>query len=133
MKKSIFLTCFVIVLISIFSACKDKKTVVEKKEINQTTVGVTTSKTVEKEEISKILKKQISDSAKKEIVNINNPKVEDIVLRKAKGISILVDYSIVGKELYKVSYETKNDAILGPIIYYVQKNDGKIVAEGYRD
>ncbi len=68
------------------------------------------------------------------IKNINKPKVEEVVFNKALSIGLFVEKSeVIGRELYKITYNTEQDGLLGPIVFYVDKLSGEIIGMDYRE
>lgn len=77
--------------------------------------------------------KMLDDKSKETIKNLNNPKIEDVVFNKAPSIYLFNEKTkVVGRNLYKITYNTEQDGLLGPIVFYVDKLNGEIVGMDYR-
>ena len=76
----------------------------------------------------------LDDKSKETIINLNNPKVEEVVFDKIPPIYLWEEKSdAVRRKLYKIAYNTQQDGLLGPIVFYVDKLNGKIVGMDYRE
>lgn len=81
----------------------------------------------------KIAKDYVSDNSNEVITNFDNPKVEEVVFDEEPVIAFFSDYrNVVGKTLYKVTFNTENDSLLGPITIYVDKGSGVLIGADYR-
>lgn len=113
MKKKIVIVCVALVaLFCIFSSLH---------------VEITPEKAVE------YTKQMLDDKSKESIKNINNPKIEDVVFNEAPSIYLFEEKTdTIGRKLYRIIYNTEQDGLLGPIVFYVDKLNGKIVGMDYR-
>lgn len=101
-----------------------------------------TEETAEKESFPEITTEQavknarekLSDKEIETIINLENPKIEEVVLKGDTSI-YLFDESIdaTGKSLYKITYNTELDGLLGPITFYVDKMSGIVIGADYRE
>lgn len=133
MKKGLLLMGLLIVAFNIMACGREK----EKSDTQvSSTMEATTSAINQKmsyEEVKDKVNSQLSKGAKKEILKENNPYVSEITIKSEKGILKHVKRSIVGEKVFKVTYTTKNDSVLGPISYLVDEYTGEIVGEYYRE
>ena len=83
--------------------------------------------------VTDIVNNQLSKNTKKEMLKNKKPRIKEITVKTDKGILKHVKYSIAGKMFYKVTYATKNDSVLGPIVYLVDEYNGETVGEYYRE
>ena len=101
-----------------------------------------TEETAEKESFPEITTEQavknarekLSDKEIETIINLENPKIEEVVLKGDTSI-YLFDESIdfKGKSFYKITYNTELDGLLGPITLYVDKMSGIVIGADYRE
>ncbi len=90
--------------------------------------GITPEKAIE------YAKQVLDDKSKETIQNFKNPKVEEVVLKKAASIYLFEEKTeIVGSKLYKITFDTTQDGLLGPIVFYVDKLNGEVVGMDYRE
>ena len=90
--------------------------------------GITTEQAV------KNAREKLSDKEIETIINLENPKIEEVVFKGDTSI-YLFDESIdaTGKSLYKITYNTELDGLLGPITFYVDKMSGIVIGADYRE
>lgn len=86
------------------------------------------------EQAVKKAREKLSDKEMETIINLENPKIEEVVLNGDTSI-YLFDESIdaTGKSLYKITYNTELDGLLGPITFYVDKMSGIVIGADYRE
>jgi len=79
-------------------------------------------------------REKLSDKEIESIINLENPKIEEVVFKGDTSI-YLFDESIdaTGKSLYKITYNTELDGLLGPITFYVDKMSGIVIGADYRE
>ncbi|MDI3508476.1 MAG: hypothetical protein PWP55_668 [Clostridiales bacterium] len=84
------------------------------------------------DDIRKIAWDQLSEESKKEIVgDWQDAKLEKVI---ANGKSInLLDLDYDNKEVYHVTFKTKNEELLGPIGVYISLDTHKIIGADYRE
>ena len=91
-------------------------------------VGIT------KEEAVKIAQNDINKIEKTTIINFENPTVEEVVLDEKVSIYLFnADEKIEEKTAYRITFNTEEDGLLGPIVYYVDKDNGKLLGLDYRE
>lgn len=78
-------------------------------------------------------KLRITDKEKATIINYNNPKIENIVFSKQPNIFYFVERSVIGRSAYKITFNTTQDDLLGPIVYYVEKSSGQLIGMDFRE
>ena len=89
---------------------------------------------VTKEEAVKIAQNDINEIEKSTIINFENPTVEELVLGEKVSFYLFnVDENIKGKKAYKITFNTEQDGLIGPIVYYVDKDNGKLLGLDYRE
>ena len=70
----------------------------------------------------------------KTITNADNPKVEEIEFKSEPPVYRFdKKKSLVGKPLYKITFNTTQDGLLGPMVYFVDRINGDILAAEYRE
>ena len=84
--------------------------------------------------IAAIVYHTLSDKEKAELVN-GKPDGGGIVERKVvtKEIAQLTDESYDGKEVYAVTFHTKNSEILGDITVFFDGETQQVIGRGYRE
>ncbi|MEE6452802.1 hypothetical protein RAH41_19745 [Gottfriedia acidiceleris] len=84
--------------------------------------------------ITAIVYHTLSDKEKTELVN-GKPDGGGIVERKVvtKKIAQLTDESYDGKEVYAVTFHTKNSEILGDITVFFDGETKQVIGRGYRE
>lgn len=133
MKKGLLLMGLLIIALNIMACGREKE---NKNMQTSSTTEVTTSSSNQKisyEEAKDKVGSQLSKGEKKEILKENNPHIIEITVKNERGILKHVKRSIVGKKVFKLTYTTKNDNVLGPIVYLVDEYTGEIVGEYYRE
>lgn len=81
-----------------------------------------------------IVKKQFDVKSVETVTNFENSEVEEVDLESCSNVHWFVDESkLIGKSLYKVTFRTTQDGLLGPMVFYVDKSNGKIVGGDYRE
>ena len=87
-----------------------------------------------KEDAIKIAQNDINKIEKATIINFKNPTVEELVLDENMSFYLFdADENIKGKKAYKITFKTEQDAFLGPIVYYIDKDNGKLLGLDYRE
>ena len=113
MKKAISIALVSVMLL--FSSCAgDKK-------------NVTSDKAVE------IVLKKLDDKSKETIINPDNPKVEEVILTKdsSRGYFEGKD-GFKEKRVYKITFNTIHDGLLGPMVFYVDIENGDLIGTDFR-
>ena len=73
------------------------------------------------------------EGAKSGITNYDSPKVEIVKFEDNSQIAFWGKAkNIAGKELYRITFNTEQDGLLGPDVWYVVKSTGKMVGSGYK-
>ncbi len=68
------------------------------------------------------------------ITNLENPKIEEMVFTKEPAIYFFDKrLHAVGKALYKITYHTHQDSLIGPIAFYVDKATGLVIGCDFRE
>ena len=88
---------------------------------------VATSKAIEKSKL------KITDKEKATIINYDNPKIENMIFDTQPNIYYFAEGNIIGKSAYKITFNTTQDGLLGPIVYYVEKLSGQLVGMEFRE
>ena len=86
------------------------------------------------EEAVKIAQNNINEIEKSTIINFENPTVEELVLDEKVSFYLLnADENINGEKAYRITFNTEQDGLLGPIVYYIDKDNGKLLGLDYRE
>lgn len=76
---------------------------------------------------------KLDDKSKETITNLDNPKVEEHVFEKQPFIGFFDGKkNLKGKKVYKVTFNTTQDGLLGPIVLYVDMQ-GKVIGTDFRE
>lgn len=79
-------------------------------------------------------KEKLDPKSIKTITNYDNPKIEEVVFDTPPWMYYFEDKKdIVGKGLYKITFYTTQDGLLGPIVIYVDKLSGELIGIEYRE
>ena len=82
----------------------------------------------------KIAQKALDDKTIKTITNIDNPKIEEVIFNEKPSIYLFnVKTDATGIPLYKITFNTTQDGLLGPVVFYINKSGGEIIGMGYRE
>lgn len=91
------------------------------------------------QEAIKVAQDTFDEKSKKTVTNFDDPKIVGIVFEENMYISIppgsqnnFRTKKLVGKELYRITFNTEQDGLLGPIVIYVDKYNGDIVGSSSR-
>ncbi len=126
MKKTMYLL-FVILLMLWLVGCKNDE------NANKTPIPT--------EEIVEMLQADIRqndlDAEQKNertITNFDDPDIQIMTLQDETSYFYKIDDGIRldGKEVYKVTFHTESDGLLGPIVYYVDCYTGQIYGMDFR-
>lgn len=91
-------------------------------------VGIT------KEEAVKIAQNDINEIEKTTIINFENPTVEELALDEKVSFYLFnANEDVEGKKVYRITFNTEQDGLLGPIVYYVDKDNGQLLGLDYRE
>ncbi len=86
------------------------------------------------EQAVKKAREKLSDKEMETIINLENPKIEEVVLNGDASIYLFDEsFDVSGKRLYKITYNTELDGLLGPITFYVDKMSGIVIGADYRE
>ena len=81
-----------------------------------------------------IIKKKLDPKSIKTITNYDNPKIEEVVFDTPPSIYCFEDKKdIVGRGLYKITFYTTQDGLLGPFVFYIDKLSGNLIGVEYRE
>lgn len=70
----------------------------------------------------------------KTITNLDNPKIEEVVFEREPSIYRFDKKKpLVGKPLYKITFNTTQDGLLGPMVYFVDRISGEILGAEFRE
>ncbi len=79
------------------------------------------------------VKKKLDKKSIETITNFDNPKIEEVVFDTQPSLYYFEDkIDIVGKVLYKITFNTTQDGLLGPMVFYVDKLSGVLIGAEYR-
>ena len=86
------------------------------------------------EQAVKNAREKLSDKEMETIINLENPKIEEVVLKSDTSIYLFDESTdFKGKSFYKITYNTELDGLLGPITFYVDKMSGIVIGADYRE
>lgn len=95
---------------------------------NESFTGIT------KEQAKANARAKLSQQEIETITNLDNPKIEEIVFEGNLPIYLFDENTdIAGKDLYKITYNTEQDGLLGPIIFYADRISGNVVGCDFRE
>ena len=93
----------------------------------------TPSSDITRQEAIEIAKSKLDKKAVETITNFENPVVEEVIFDTNPSIYLFEENAnIIGKPLYKITFNTTQDGLLGPIVFYVDKN-GNLIGADYRE
>lgn len=138
MKKALFIVVAVLLLISVIFAVLyvvDHGRMNDNEPVIFSTWGKKYAPVeITSQEAVGIVKKNMSGRAVKTITNYDNPKIEEIVFSKEPIICVFEKKGkVFGRDVYKITFNTFEDGLLGPIVCYVDKLNGKILGADYRE
>ena len=117
MKKSLIIISIALIILLLFSLWGEK----------QASPKITPQKAVD------TVSEKLDEKTIKIIKNLDSPEVEEIVFNKKTSIYFLEENThIIGRKLYKITFNTTQDGLLGPIVFYVDKSNGEIIGMGFR-
>lgn len=94
----------------------------------------TKSSLPEKDNIREIAYNWIDDNIKSTIIDWKNSKIENITFEKEHLIINETDtLDIINKESFKVTFTTKDNDLLGPIIVYLDIDTLKVLGMDFRE
>ncbi len=80
------------------------------------------------------VRKKLDKKSIETITNFDNPKIEEVVFDTQPPIYLYDDkLDIIGKDIYKITFNTIHDELLGPMIFYVDKLNGNLIGAEYRE
>lgn len=126
MKKwTITITCCSIMFLAL-TACSQQDNAQSEVQ-NQETL-------LKQEEAINIAKEELTKEEKESITNFENPVVEEMSFTKEPNIYKYDNTeSMIDKQVYKITFHTKQDNLLGPIVFYIDVIDGQIYGMDYRE
>ena len=69
----------------------------------------------------------------KTITNLDDPKIEELVFESEPSIYRFdKKKSLIGMPLYKITFNTTQDGLLGPMVYFVDRISGEILGAEFR-
>ena len=96
-------------------------------------------KPISAKEAIMIAQSDFDETSKKTITNFDNPKIvgivgdENLFMHDPRGPKYVSQNKIIGKELYRVTFNTEQDGLLGPFVLYVDKYKGVLLGSGGRE
>jgi len=112
MRKITITFCFIMILSILLTGCTGTK-----KSEN---------------EIREIAYHSLDDYSKNTIINWENAEVEEFKSPTEMHLGNS-SVNIEGKETYRITFNVQNEAVLGPIVMFVDKDSYKISGVGLRD
>ena len=95
-------------------------------------------KPISAQEAIEIAQSDLDETSKKTITNFDNPKIvgivgdENLFMHDPRGPKYVSQNKFIGKELYRVTFKTEQDGLLGPFVLYVDKYKGVLLGSGGR-
>jgi len=87
-----------------------------------------------KEDAIKTAQNDINVIEKSTIINLENPTVEELLLDEEVLFYLFnANEKTEGKKAYRIIFNTEQDGLLGPIVYYVDKDNGELLGVDYRE
>lgn len=86
------------------------------------------------EKAVEVTRQLLDEKTMETITNLRSPDVTEVMFSENPD-KYLTDKKedISGRPLYKVVYTTELDGLLGPIVFYVDRQTGRVVAMDYRE
>lgn len=77
--------------------------------------------------VDKVLE-QLAEKTRKTITNIDNPIVEECIFDKQLSMYFFnKEVELIGESVYKITFNTTQNMILGPIVFYVNKENNDVI------
>lgn len=126
MKKWIItITCCSIMFLAL-TACSQQENAQSEVQNQETSL--------KQEEAINIAKEELTKEEKESITDFENPVVEEMSFTKEPNIYKYDNTgSMIDKQVYKITFHTKQDNLLGPIVFYIDVIDGQIYGMDYRE
>ena len=116
MKKYIIITF--VLLLAIFGVCYAVKK---------------SDSAISPQQAIRLATEKLDNKSKETITNLDNPKVEEYTFNKQPFMGFFVkEENLTGKTVYKITFNTTQDGLLGPIVLYVDKYNGKVIGTDFR-
>lgn len=81
-----------------------------------------------------IAQKQLDGNGVETITNYKHPDIEKVVFQTPPPIYLLDEtVDVVGKNLYKITFTTELDGLLGPIVFYIDEQSGTVIGTDFRE
>ena len=138
----VFIMCFSIFTI-IIGGCEQQEKATETdvsvsekgmKEIEYVSKVSSEEEGINQNEAVKIAQKKLTKDEKESVTNFETPNVEQINFAEEPSIyKYDKEKNMVGKQVYKITFYTDQDELLGPIVLYLDALDGQIYGEDYRE
>ena len=120
MKKTFFIIGIILILLAIVFLIWGTKS--------------SPSREITPQEAVSLVKSNFNDKTLKTITNLENPEIEEIVFDSAPSIFYYnKDFNICNRPIYKITFKTTMDGLLGPIVTYVDKATGVLVGADFRE
>ncbi|MHB8129556.1 MAG: hypothetical protein ACYDEX_11210 [Mobilitalea sp.] len=104
-----------------------------KKEADISSIPSESNENIMEEDAIRISESILTDSEINSITNYDSPQIEIVIYDKEPMIIKIDEASImVSKEIYKITYTTNFDGFLGPIVIYVDTQNGDIYGTNLR-
>ena len=81
-----------------------------------------------------IAQKQLDGKSIETITNYKHPDVEKVIFHAPPAIYLFDEtFNVVGKNLYKITFTTELDGLLGPIVFYIDEHSGMVIGTDFRE
>lgn len=133
MKKILITIIVLLILVSVFVICYIRPEINGLVEYLTSNDDYTEPASITSQKAIENSKKMLDEKTIKTIINYDNPKVQEVVANKQLSI-VYFDKSVKdGRLLYRITFNTIHDGLLGPVVFYVDKLSGNVVGGEYRE
>ena len=89
---------------------------------------------IKPDEAVKIILKKLDDKSKETIINLENPEIMEVTFDKQPSIYYYdKKVNLIGKSVYRIKFNTTQDGLLGPLVFYVDKYNGELIGADFRE
>ena len=135
MKKKIKWFVGVIVLVAIAIGCAYAVDMHRMKNY-EPVIFSSWGKELSAQDAAEIVKNNLGRRTIKTITNLDNPIIEEMMVEEIDQTRARLfdkNRDDTGRTVYRVKFHTFEDGLLGPIVIYVDKKTGRLVAGEYRE
>ena len=136
MKKTIFFFSIIVIIIFGSLYIADNIRMNNNEQIIFSTWGKKYSPPakIKPDEAVKIVLKKLDEKSKETIINLENPEISEIAFDKQPSIYYYdKKVNLMGKSVFRIKFNTTQDGLLGPLVFYVDKYNGKLIGADFRE